>query len=253
MRILVSNDDGIHAPGIKSLVKALAPLGEIYVAAPAVEQTAKGHSITIHQELKVQEISYSHAVKAYKIWGTPKDCVDLALSALLDFTPDLIATGINRGSNICNDCVSSGTIGGATAGFLRGIPSIAYSLDFGREFDYDIYAEHVLDTASWFVKQKFSRDFVLSVNLPNTGEINGTVVATTGARRTYHGQCTVREEDGFKYYTYPFNHPELVDIVEDLDHDAHALANGYIVLQPMDYDLVRQDSVAFLRNKWNER
>ncbi len=253
MRILVANDDGIDAPGIKSLVSAIASLGEVYVAAPAEEQTAKGHSMSFLTAIKAKEVRFPKAEKAWKIWGTPKDCVDLALDALLDFTPDLIVTGINKGPNVCNDCVSSGTVGAATAGFLSNIPSIAYSLDFGAEFDYDFYADHVADIADWFIRQDFNRRFMLNVNIPNTHDIRGVVVASTGGKRKYIGSYHKEERDGYMYFKYPVDQVLLTEIIEDLDHDLYAMQQGYITLQPMDYDLVQQDSVDFLRAKWNER
>ena len=253
MRILVANDDGIDAPGIKALVNALYHLGDIYVAAPAEEQTAKGHSMTFANTIRAKEVNFPHTVKAYKIWGTPKDCVDVALDAILDFTPDLIVTGINRGPNVCNDCVSSGTVGAATAGFLKGVASIATSLDYGPEFNYDYYGEYIREIVAWFAKQDFNKRFLLNVNLPNTGEVNGIVVATTGGKRTYPGSYHKEERDGYIYFKYPFDQPVLTEMIKDLNHDLYALQNGYITIQPMDYDLVQQTSVEFLREQWNKR
>ena len=253
MRILVANDDGIDAPGIKALVNALYPLGDIYVAAPAEEQTAKGHSMTFANTIKAREVSFPHAVSAYKIWGTPKDCVDVALDAILDFTPDLLVTGINRGPNVCNDCVSSGTVGAATAGFLKGVPSVATSLDYGAQFDYGGYDEYIREIVTWFHAQDFKRRFMLNVNIPNTGEVKGIVVATTGGKRTYPGSYQREDRDGYMYFKYPFDAPVLTEMIKDLNHDLYALQNGYITIQPMDYDLVQQTSVDFLREQWNKR
>ena len=163
MRILVSNDDGINAPGIHSLARALKDIGDVTVVAPATQQTAKGHSLTIGHEIRVQKRFFEEGIPGYAVWGTPKDCIDLAVDALLDHRPDLIVTGINEGPNICNDCVSSGTLGGAIAGFINGIPSIATSLDVGKEYDYDKCSKIIREIALWFLQLPYNTEFALNV------------------------------------------------------------------------------------------
>jgi 5'-nucleotidase len=247
MRILLSNDDGIDAPGLKALIAPLSTLGELIIAAPAYQQTAKGHAMTIDGPIRVeQEVCEGH--EAYRIHGTPKDCVDIAITCLLkDRRPDLVVTGINEGPNLSNDCVSSGTIGAATAGFLQKIPSIATSLMYGDGYPYERCAPYVVKYARWFVEQPFNKDFMLSVNFPNVERFAGEVVAATGGEHLYLQGYIRSEKDGQVYYTAAMEAPAVVNVVPDLDHDLYAIQHGYIVLQPMDYDLVRYESLEPLR------
>ncbi len=254
MRILVSNDDGFDAPGIHSLAKALRPLGEVTVVAPATQQTAKGHSLTIGSEIRVQQRFFEEGIPGYAVWGTPKDCIDLAVDALLNHRPDLIVTGINEGPNLCNDCVSSGTIGGAIAGFINGIPSIATSLDTGDHFDYDKCGPAIRKIAGWFLKMPYNREFALSVNFPNTDEdFKGIVVAESGGFHTFDAHYTVvREDSDSKYYVIPGGFVVLNDVVEDLDHDIYAMLQGYIAMTPVHFDMVHHTALDTLRKDWNE-
>ena len=254
MRILVSNDDGFDAPGIHSLALALSELGDVTVVAPATQQTAKGHSLTIGSEIRVQQRFFEDNIPGYAVWGTPKDCVDLAVDALLDHCPDLIVTGINEGPNLSNDCVSSGTIGGAIAGFINGIPSIATSLDMGDQYDYDKCAPFIRQIAEWFMKMPYNRDFALSVNFPNTDEdFKGVVVADSGGFHTFDAHYTVvREDENSQYYVIPGGFVVLNDVIEDLDHDIYAMIQGYIVMTPVHYDMVHRSALETLRKDWNE-
>ena len=253
MKILVSNDDGINAPGIHSLAKALREIGEVTVVAPATQQTAKGHSLTIGNEIRVQKRFFEEDIPGYAVWGTPKDCVDLAVDALLDHRPDLIVTGINEGPNICNDCVSSGTVGGAIAGFINGIPSIATSLDIGEEYDFDKCADIIRKIAMWFLDLPYNRDFALNVNFPNIREdIKGIVVAESGGFHSFDAHYEViREDEDSQYYVIPGGFVVLNDIIEDLDHDIYAMTQGYVVMTPVHYDMVRHKALGKLRKDWN--
>ena len=255
MKILVSNDDGINAPGIHAMAKALSSIGEVTVVAPALQQTAKGHSLTFGGELRAQKRPFEEGIEAYAVWGTPKDCVDLAVEALLDFTPDLIVTGINEGPNICNDAVSSGTIGGAVAGYNKHIPSIAASLDFGDIYDYEKCAPVVAQVASWFARQPYNREFALSINFPNTLEpFKGITVAESGGKHIFDMQYEkVREDEDSVYYFVRGGKLRLENIVEDLDHDIYALQQGYVVLTPVNDDLVHTDYLDTVRKDWNNR
>lgn len=254
MRILVANDDGINAPGIKALVEIMKPFGDITVAAPAVQQTAKGHSCTLYEEIKVQKLDFEGGIPAYKIWGTPKDCVDIAVQCLMDEKPDLIVSGINEGPNMSNDCVSSGTVGAATAGYLNDVPSMAFSLDFGSEYDYFKPTDEIREITAWFLKQPFNRDCVLSVNFPNTPEpYKGIVVCENGGTHIYTQAYRIREEGGYLYITSPYGTPVTRDVIEDLDHDLYAIRQGYITINPLDTDLIKNDLIPEVRKAWNER
>ena len=253
MKILVSNDDGINASGIHALAKALQAIGDVTVVAPATQQTAKGHSLTIGGEIRVQKRYFEEGIPGYAVWGTPKDCIDLAVDALLDETPDLIVTGINEGPNICNDCVSSGTIGGAIAGFNNGIPSIATSLDFGDTYDYEKCTPIITDIVKWFISLPYNKEFALSVNFPNVEEYKGVTIAESGGYHTFdvHYEI-VREDEDSQYYVIPGGHVVINDVIEDLEHDIYAMSQGYVVITPVHHDMVHVQALEALRKDWNK-
>ena len=255
MRILISNDDGIDAPGIKALANALKEMGEVVVCAPATQQSARGSSMTFRDRLKVDEVAFLEGIKAYAVHGTPRDAVNVGLLGILKKDVDLVVTGINEGANLCNDAVCSGTIGAATAAYNVGICAMATSIDYGDEYDYASAGRIVRDLAEWFINQPFCHDFVLNVNIPNGIPIKGTVVADTGGRHNYHGGFEkVVEEDGTYWQAvYPLSGMTIDDLIEDLDHDIYALKKGYVVLNPVSDDLVKKSSIPLLREKWEER
>ena len=127
MRILICNDDGIYAPGIMALYRAIRDLGEVHVVAPQVEQSAMGHAITLSDPIKIKTIRRDGDFEGHAVVGTPADCVKLAVSVLLDRPPDLIISGINLGPNAGISVIYSGTVSAATEGTILGIPSMAIS------------------------------------------------------------------------------------------------------------------------------
>src|SRR5215831_11319095 len=131
-RILITNDDGVHSPGLKALAQAIAPLGEITVTAPMTEASAIGHALTLRHPLRIEHI----APGIYAVDGTPTDCVNVAITHILKGKPDLIVSGVNTGWNLGDDVTYSGTVSGALEGALLGIPSIAVSTERRPEFDF---------------------------------------------------------------------------------------------------------------------
>ena len=127
-RILISNDDGIYAPGIQALYEAVKDLGEVTVVAPSGEQSAVGHAITLSDPIKTKIITRPDGFRGYAVGGTPADCVKLAVCALLPKPPDLVLSGINLGPNTGISVIYSGTVSAATEGVILGIPSVAFSL-----------------------------------------------------------------------------------------------------------------------------
>jgi len=123
-RILVTNDDGVRSRGIRALAEALAPLGDVVTVAPAREMSAIGHALTLHHPLRLEQIRDS----TYALDGTPTDCVNIAVAAVLKGLPDLVVSGINRGLNVGDDVTYSGTVAGAMEGALLGVPAMAVSL-----------------------------------------------------------------------------------------------------------------------------
>src|SRR5215468_8507778 len=131
MRILVTNDDGIHSPGLTALSKALSRLCEVWVVAPDRERTAVAHAVTLHKPLRVQQ----RGTRSYAINGTPVDCVNLAVLKIMPTPPDLLVSGINKGVNLGDDVLYSGTVSAAMEGTILGVPSLAVSLADGGDFE----------------------------------------------------------------------------------------------------------------------
>src|SRR5439155_2098460 len=159
----VSNDDGIHAEGIRALADALAGLGEVVVVAPDRERSAVSHALTLHRPLRVATLAPGrHAVD-----GTPTDCVNLAVNGILARRPVLVVSGINQGANLGDDVTYSGTVSAAMEGTLLGIPSIAVSL-IGRDgFRFDVAAGFSRRLAAWVLERGLPPDTLLNVNVPS--------------------------------------------------------------------------------------
>ncbi len=196
-RILVSNDDGIEAKGLDALVKAVEPLGEVWVVAPETEQSATSHSLSLHRPLRIRQ----HGERRFAVDGTPADCVYVALNHLLkDQRPTLVVSGINHGPNLADDVIYSGTVAAAMEGAILNVPAIAFSLVTRRTFVF----EHAAQFAHAFVKtaltQALPPRLLLNVNVPSYGPVKGYRVTRAG--RHSYGADVIEKEDprGRKYY-----------------------------------------------------
>jgi 5'-nucleotidase len=163
MRILLSNDDGYFAPGLRHLADALATIGEITVVAPERDRSGASNSLTLDRPLKLGKSSNGY----FHINGTPTDCVHMAVTGLLDKLPDIVVSGINHGMNMGDDTVYSGTVAAATEGYLLGIPSIAVSLATAGKSHFDTAARVALDLAKQFRDAPFAEPVLLNVNVPD--------------------------------------------------------------------------------------
>src|SRR5512135_1484177 len=161
-RILVTNDDGVRSKGIRALAEALAPLGEVVVVAPGREASAIGHALTLHHPLRLEHIIDS----TYALDGTPTDCVNIAVAAVLKGLPDLVVSGINKGLNVGDDVTYSGTVSGALEGALLGVPSIAVSLQFSRTFDFSHAARASAAIAESLLDTPLPSRTFLNINVP---------------------------------------------------------------------------------------
>ncbi len=252
MRILVSNDDGINAEGIKALANAMKQLGEVVVCAPAEHKSGAGHSITCTGSIKVEKIMYDENTVGYKVFGTPKDCVELGCKAIVD-NVDLVITGINEGPNISSDVICSGTCGCASAALPYRIPSIAMSLAWGDHYDYSTAAKYAVKVAKWFMQQPFNKDFVLSVNVPNIPEeeIKGVTVCKFGGDSLYHQTEPPTFDGQYYYYSTKCDKITYENYIDNLEGDVYALNHGYVTLTPLDIDVVKHDSLDELKTAWN--
>lgn len=254
MRILVSNDDGIDAVGLKALVNSMKKLGEVVVVAPAEHQSGAGHSITFNGIVKVEKIQYDKDCTGYKVYGRPRDCVEIGLADIVNGV-DLVVSGINDGCNLSSDCACSGTCGAACGALPFSIPSIAFSLEFGNKLALDYCGEVALEIAQWFIHQSFNKDFVLNVNIPNTEQenINGITVAGFGGYPTYHNDLTPTFDGKYYYYNtrstdVTFNYTD-----ESINGDLYAIDHNYITLTPLSLNMVKEDSLPILRKMWKNQ
>jgi len=229
-RILVTNDDGIFSEGIKLLAAALKGIAEVVVVAPDREQSAAGHSLTLHRPLRLRRIEE----RWYAVDGTPTDCVNLAVLWLLEEggRPDLVVSGINFGSNLGDDVTYSGTVSATFEGTLLGIPSVAFSQEISEHFSFARAASFAREFVASLLAEPLPPDLLLNVNIP-ADEIRGVRWTRLGSRR--YRQSVVEKEDprGRKYY-WIAGTPEWK---EEQGTDYAALAMGYVSVTPLHLDL----------------
>lgn len=180
MRILLSNDDGYFAPGLRYLAEVLATVGEITVVAPERDRSGASNSLTLDRPLKLGKSSNGF----FHINGTPTDCVHMAVTGLLEHLPDIIVSGINHGMNMGDDTVYSGTVAAATEGYLLGIPSIAVSLATAGHSHFDTAAQVALEIVKQFRDAPFAEPVLLNVNVPDVpyASLQGREVTRLGKR-----------------------------------------------------------------------
>ncbi|MFA5535895.1 MAG: 5'/3'-nucleotidase SurE [Bacillota bacterium] len=236
MYILLTNDDGIMADGIQSLRKACERIADVVMVAPDRERSASGHGITMHKPLRVEESSYGNS-PGFAVSGTPADCVKLALEKLLVKTPDLVISGINKGSNLGTDVLYSGTVSGALEAIINRIPSIAVSLENKNKNkdDYRIAANFAAQLAKYIIKRPLPVNTFLNVNVPDLGAeaIKGVKVVKIGSRRYVNTIEERKDPRGRSYYWLSGNLRENLETNTDI----WAIANNYIAISPLHYDL----------------
>lgn len=242
--ILLSNDDGYDAPGLRALIEAFRTAGDIYVSAPAENQSGKGHSIiTMREPIFVSERKQPNGITWYAVEGPPATCVRLAIDALLPRRPDIVISGINRGDNLGIASVYlSGTVGAAQEAALVGIPAIAVSMEGNKDEDYASTAAYVRQLVEQLRKEQLLKTgFFLNVNAPS-GEPKG-VLLTRLSRKPGKEKFERRESPGRRvYYWSAYRPPEKGD-TDEQGTDIWAFLHGYISLTPMMLDVT--DTKAF--------
>lgn len=237
MHILVTNDDGIEAKGIKVLVESLKELGKITVIAPSSEKSACGHGITVRDSIKVKNFTWSNDILAYSVDGTPADCVKVGIQAILDEAPDIIVSGINKGPNLGTDVLYSGTVSAAVEGVILGIPAIAMSLDSYDSEDFNLAGKVARLLVKKMLTNKVTHDTLLNVNVPdiNESEINGFKVTRLGERKYENEFKHEVDSEGNSYYW--LNGKVIPSQYEDEDLDIVAVRKKYISITPIHFDL----------------
>lgn len=252
MRLLICNDDGIHAPGIHALHAAIHDFGETHVAAPAAEQSAVGHAITLSNPIKCRRIDKDGQFFGHAIGGTPADCVKLAVTGLLDGKPDLLVSGINLGPNAGISVIYSGTVSAATEGTILGIPSMAISINTFTDPIWDTPARVARDLVPKVLKRGLPPETLLNVNVPNLpfDQIKGYQVTRMGRSR-YNEIFHRRTDPRGNVYYWMDGEIELLGDGEGTD--IRALENGYVSLTPIWFDLTHQAVLGDFKKIWEER
>jgi len=246
MKILVTNDDGIHATGINALADALRNLGQVAVVAPDRERSAIGHALTLHHPLRAVKLGPDR----YAVDGTPSDCVNLGIHSLLEFKPDIVVSGINDGGNLGEDVTYSGTVSAAMEATLMGIPAFAVSLvTSGSGENYTAAAFFAAKLAELVFTNGLPNDTFLNVNVPDlpVGELLPPLVTTQGKRR-YEGMIIDKVDPrGRNYYWIGSVDLNFLDIAGS---DFSAVSRGHISITPLHLDLTNYSSIAALE-KWD--
>jgi len=248
MRILLTNDDGINAPGLYVLEKIAAKLSDdIWICAPSEEQSGAGHSLTLNRPVRLRE----HAPRRFSVTGTPTDAVTLALKKVLPAPPDLILSGVNRGANLGDDVTYSGTVSAALEGALAGIRSIALSQVYTREdagsaVSFDAAEEWGHKVIGPILKMPFASRTLVNVNFPavSSGDVRGIRVVRQGFHDYARGSLVESVDPrGFPYFWFGLHG---IEHTPGHETDLEAIADGFISVTPLHVDLTHEASLAQL-------
>ncbi|HTE02068.1 MAG TPA: 5'/3'-nucleotidase SurE [Mucilaginibacter sp.] len=246
--ILVVNDDGITAPGIKALINAMTELGKVVVVAPDSPQSGMGHAITIGSPLRLDKDEVYEGIEAYRCSGTPVDCVKLAVNKILKGKkPDLCVSGINHGLNNSINILYSGTMSAAVEGAIESIPSIGFSLDdYTMQADFSHCIKYVTEIASQVLQNGLPPTTLLNVNFPNTAHIKGIKIC-----RQANAKWAEEFDERYDPYKRPYYWLTGVFQINDQgeDTDVWALDNNYASVVPVQFDMTAHHAIPIL-NSW---
>ncbi len=237
MKILLCNDDGIHARGIAVLHQAIRHLGELHVCAPATERSAAGHAITIFDPIRTMPVEMEDGFQGVAVDGTPADCVKLAVSFLhKDNPPDLVVSGINLGPNAGISVLYSGTVSAASEAAILGVPSIAFSLCSYRNPHWETAAKIAADIVAKVAQNPLPDGVLLNVNIPNRplNEIKGIKAGQMGRSRFIERFTEHSDPRGNKYYWLD---GDMKMLDENAATDERLVNEGYVALTPIHIDL----------------
>lgn len=250
--ILVTNDDGITAPGLRMLISIMKKIGDVFVVAPDSPQSGMGHAITLDSTLYSKKMKIdldTDGISEYSCSGTPADCVKLALQELLPRRPDICVSGINHGSNSSINVIYSGTMSAAIEAGIEGVPAIGFSLcDYNWDADFSPAADHIHTIVTQALKNGIPKGTVLNVNIPKVekNKLKGIKVCRQ-ARANWKEKFDKRTNPMGKDYYWLTGVFELLDKGEDTDE--WALANGFISVVPTHFDLTAHHVIQEL-NGW---
>jgi 5'-nucleotidase len=249
--ILITNDDGIVAPGIRALIAVMKEIGDVIVVAPDSPQSAMGHAITINNTLKIERVHIDNEIEQeYSCSGTPVDCVKIAVNELLQRKPDLCVSGINHGSNSSINVIYSGTMSAAVEAGIEGIPAIGFSLlDYSWEADFEPIKKHLKQIALEVLQKGLPDGVVLNVNFPKLAQdaIKGIKICRQ-AKAMWQEEFDKRTNPQGKEYYWLTG--KFVNQDKGTDTDEWALENGYISIVPVQFDLTAHHAIQSL-NAWD--
>lgn len=252
--ILVTNDDGMFAPGIRALVEAVQPLGEVLVVAPDSPQSGKGHAITISEPLRLNKVHLMDGVESYECTGTPVDCVKLARHVLCKGRKvALCVSGINHGNNASINIIYSGTMSAAMEASLEGIPSIGFSLlDYSFEADFTAAKKYAELISRWVMQNNQESHLLLNVNIPKAklNDIPGILVCRQADARWVEEFVESKDPRGVPYYWLT---GKFVNMDQGHDTDVWALENNYVSVVPSKHDLTDYSLMPFFQGLKNQR
>jgi 5'-nucleotidase len=253
LQILLTNDDGINAPGIHALVRELSQLGNVFVVAPDAERSATSQAITVHQPIRVDKHALNYPnTNAWRIGGTPTDCVKIALETDLITKPDIVVSGINHGPNLGTDVLYSGTVSAAIEAALHGLPAIAMSLNFwqpGHVWQIDDFTQAAKAAKNIVQKTLVNTlppNTLLNVNVP-AGKASPEVVITKLGVREYENTFERRQDPHGR--TYYWMGGKAIDSDNAADTDIAALKAGNISVTPVHFDLTNY-AIMDILDKW---
>ncbi len=248
--ILVSNDDGIDASGLHTLVKSLKRIARVAVVAPSIQQSAVGHAITVRTPLRAYKFHRNGTLFGYAVDGTPADCVKLGIRTLLKEKPDLVISGINDGLNTAVNVIYSGTVSAATEGTILGIPSISVSLEYTQHPRFETAAKVAIRFAKFVLQYGLPEDTILNVNVPAiaTSKIKG-IKYTRQGRSRWDDEFFQRKDPKNKDYFWLAGKMRILDHDESVDQIA--LKSGFVSVTPIHFDLTHYQFLERMRKEWD--
>lgn len=248
--ILITNDDGITAPGIINLVEAVKDLGKVVVVAPDKPQSGMGHAITIGSPLRLHAFHQFPGIEAYQCTGTPVDCVKLAVDKVLHRKPDLCLSGINHGANHSINVIYSGTMSAAMEAGIESIPSIGFSLmDYSIEADFTAARVYARKITQQVLRKKQDKHMVLNVNIPAVPQehIKGIKICRQAYAKYQEDFMERQDPHGRRYYWLT---GEFMNFDKGKDTDVWALNNNYVSVVPVQFDLTNYVLKSKLEKSW---
>ncbi len=248
MRLLLTNDDGVYAPGLAALHQALAEQHDVVVVAPETEQSAVGHAITLANPIRVRKLGPRTGFDGWAITGTPADCVKLALSELMDQPPELVVSGINLGANVGVNVLYSGTVSAASEAAILGLPALAVSLGTHQDADFSYAASFAAHLLTLHASLGVPPEICLNVNVPALPAERIKGVRFTRQSNARLVERFLRRSDP-RGHTYFWQAGETMGKEGDLDTDYPALRAGYVTITPVCHDLTHRQMLQELASR----